>query len=212
MRTDPRSWRRRRPGTWWGPRWYQLYRTELPCAFPVPGPLGLRVHARPLCVQSTQACSAGILRRRSEKLLAGQEGWGEPTLNPRTFRGHSAGHWALPGSFLNVGLPRTREGPARAHDAFARARWTSSGCRRADSARFPPAGARPALRSPPHPHSRLLLRLAPCPRSPTPPPSATPHPAPAGIRRRRHLSFMKESAPSVCRLPGSIREGTLGGL
>ena len=156
------------------------------------GPLGLSVHARPFCVQSTQACWADILRRLSEKLLAWQKGWGEPTVKPRTYRGPSAWHWALPGSFLNGGLLQTREGPARSGCLFARQVDIQRLQPRRQRA-LPSSGAQPAPRFPPHP---------------TLPPSPPPGPLPSfahssfcapggnsGIRRRRHLSFMKESAP-----------------
>ena len=146
-----------------------------PLRLPRTGAAGCpRACSSPLC-----PVHSGLLawnpRKKEREAPPGQEGWGEPTLNPRTFRGHSAWHWALPGSFLNGGLPGPREGPARAHDAFARAGWTPSGCRHADSA-LPSARSPGSSPLPAHPHSRLLLRLAPCPRSPAPPPSATPAP------------------------------------
>ena len=59
----------------------------------------------------------------------------------------------------------------------------------------------------------LLVGNSAISRSSSPGPMPIPaHPSsvtrPVGIQRCRHFSFMKETAPCVCRLPGSIRQGT----
>lgn len=89
-----------------------------PLSLPLLGPLGLASMLRPLWVQSTQACSADILRRRAAPRLAGVT-WGADC-QPQNLQGPSAWHWGAARSLSERGSPPDWEGPARAHDAFAR--------------------------------------------------------------------------------------------
>ena len=190
----------------WATCWYQLQRAKFPCTLSQAGTPGSRVPSpqpkHDLSVSSTQVCVCSLSWEEGVQNLLALAG-GVPDFQPQDVQGLLSWHGALLGPCLKVSLLRMREGPG-----------THSRCLYEHQAGIQhPANLQTGcvclqwwepshLPAPPtHP---LLLSLAPCPCLPTPPLSRTQRQF-----RGTGIFFMKETALSVCRLPGSIRKGML---